>query len=300
MVSVQSLIIREHWARMAELASSKDTPEDVRTRVEQWADLTAEPSEVHYIETEVAGQPALWAVPKNGVDDRVVLAIHGGGFISGSIQTHRKLVGHLAKAVGVRALIPEYRRTPEHAYPAQLDDVTAAYRWLLDQGINGAHVALAADSSGAGPAIAMMLRARDQRLPLAAAVMLMSPWVDMAVTSDTYESNRAKEPFFQKEVVAMLAGMYLRDTDAKDPLASPLYADLSGLPPMYIQVGGDETLLGDACRLAENATTAGVDVRIDVYPSQLHTFQMGAGRVPESDVALRRFAGWVRPRLGLA
>jgi acetyl esterase/lipase len=122
----------------------------------------------------------------------------------------------------------------------------------------------------------------------------------MAVSSNTYESNRETEEFFFKEGIQALAGMFLGGTDPKDPLASPLYADLGGLPPTYIQVGGDETLLGDSLQLEENARKAGVDVRVDVFPGQLHTFQMAAGHVPESDDAIGRLASWVRPKLGLS
>jgi monoterpene epsilon-lactone hydrolase len=130
--------------------------------------------------------------------------------------------------------------------------------------------------------------------------MLMSPWVDMTVSAGTYESNRETEPFFYKEVVGGLAAMFLAGGDPKDPLASPLFADLSGVPPMYIQVGGDETLLDDSRLLERRALDAGVEVRLDVFPEQLHTFQMAAGRAPEADDAIRRLADWARPRLGLA
>jgi acetyl esterase/lipase len=271
----------------------------VRARVEHRGDLTAEPDGVDYVEIEVAGLPALWAVPKGSAEDRVVLGFHGGGFVSGSIHTHRKLFGHLAKAVGARALITDYPGTPIHSHPVPLEDTTAAYRWVLDQGIDAKHVAVARDSSGGGLALSTMLRARELGLPAAAALMLMSPWVDMTVSAETYESNRTTEPFFHKEVVEGLAAMFLVGGDLKDPLASPLYADLSGVPPLYIQVGGDETLLDDSRELERRARDAGVDVRLDVFPEQLHTFQMAAGRAPEADDAVRRFADWVRPRLGL-
>jgi len=228
-----------------------------------------------------------------------VLCFHGGGFISGSIYTHRKLFGHLAKAIGARALITDYRRTPVHSHPAPLEDTTAAYRWLLDQGIDAELVAVSGDSSGGGLAISTMLRARELGLPTAAALLLMSPWVDMTVSADTYQSNRDTDAFFYQEVVAGLAAMFLAGGDPKDPLASPVYADLSGMPPMYIQVGGDETLLGESRLLDENARGAGVEVRLDVFPEQQHTFQMAAGRAPEADDAIRRLAGWVRPKLGL-
>jgi acetyl esterase/lipase len=286
---------------MTEASSPDEGAQDVRARVERsWGNLTAEPGGIDYLEIEVAGLPALWAVPKGSAEDRVILGLHGGGFVSGSIYTHRKLFGHLAKAVGARALLTDYRQTPAHSHPAPLDDTTAAYRWLLDQGVDAGHIAVAGDSAGGGLSVSTMLRARELGLPVAAAVMLMSPWVDMTVSGNTYESNRETEEFFFKEGVQAMAGMFLGGTDPRDPLASPLYADLSGLPPTYIQVGGDETLLGDSLQLEENARKAGVDVRVDVFPGQLHTFQMAAGHVPESDDAIGRLASWVRPKLGLS
>lgn len=302
MASKQSAAVKDFWRSMTESARANpdQTPQQVRKRVEaHWGNLSAEPAGIDYLETEVAGLPALWAIPKGSAGDRVILSLHGGGFVSGSIYTHRKLFGHLAKAAGARGLITEYRQAPAHAHPAPLEDTTAAYRWLLGQGIDARHIAIAGDSSGGGLAITTLLRARELGLPTAAALMLMSPWVDMAVSSDTYESNRETEAFFYQEVVAALAGMFLGGADPKDSLASPLYADLRGLPPTYIQVGGDETLLGESIRLGEAARTAGVDVRVDVFPDQQHTFQMAVGRAPESDDAIRRFAEWVRTRLGL-
>jgi epsilon-lactone hydrolase len=302
MASKQSEAVKDYWRSMTDAARADpgQSPQQVRQRVEdQWGNLSAEPGGIDYLETEVAGLPALWAVPKGSAGDRVILSLHGGGFVSGSIYTHRKLFGHLAKAAGTRALLAEYRQAPAHAHPAPLEDTTAAYRWLLGQGIDARHIAIAGDSSGGGLAITTLLRARELGLPIAAALMLMSPWVDMAVSSDTYESNRDTEAFFYREVVAALAGMFLGGADPKDPLASPLYAELSVLPPTYIQVGGDETLLGESVRLGEAARTAGADVRVDVFPDQQHTFQMAAGRAPESGDAIRRFAEWVRPRLGL-
>lgn len=302
MASKQSEAVKNLWRSLTEaaIANPDQTPQQVRQRVEdRWGNLTAEPGGIDYLETEVVGLPALWAVPKQCAEDRVILSVHGGGFVSGSIYTHRKLFGHLAKAAGTRALLTDYRGSPQHTHPAPLDDTTASYRWLLGKGIDANHIAIAGDSSGGGLAITTLLRARELGLPVAAALMLISPWVDMAVSSDTFESNRATDAFFSKEVVQALAGMFLGDADPKDPLASPLYADLTDLPPMYIQAGGDETLLGESIRLGEAARAAGVDVQVDIFPGQQHTFQMAAGRAPESDDAIRRFAEWVRPRLGL-
>jgi acetyl esterase/lipase len=302
MTSKRSEIVRDHWRSMTEaaIANPNQTPEEVRERVERyWPGLTAEPGGVDYLEAEVGGLPALWAVPKGAAEDRVIFSVHGGGGVSGSIYTHRKLFGHLAKAVGARALLVEYRLVPPESHPVPLEDTTAAYRWLLDQGVDAGHIALVGDSVGGGLAVSTMLRAREEGRPTAAALMLMSPWVDLTVSNETFETNRENEAFFYKEVVSYLAMAYLGGADPKEPLASPLYADLSGLPPTYIQVGGHETLLGESLQFEQNARKAGVDVKLDVFPEQLHTFQMAAGKSAVSDDAIRKLAEWVRPKLGL-
>jgi monoterpene epsilon-lactone hydrolase len=293
MPSKQSEAVKRHWemARMVMERPDVEPPDN-----ESWGDLTAEPREVDYIETEAGGRPAMWAVPKHSRQDRVLLCIYGGWFVGGSIYSHRKMYGHLAKATGARALLVSYRLLPEGVYPAPLDDVEAAYRWLLDQGTAPGQVALAGDSAGGWLAVTVQLRARERGLPLPAATLLISPWTDLGASGESYETNRDKDPFFQREVVLGLGRSFLGDTT--DP-GDPLQADLSGLGPVYIQVGGDETLLDDARRLDEMATKAGVDVRLDVFPGMLHTFQMAAGRAPEADDAVRRMADWVRPRIGL-
>jgi acetyl esterase/lipase len=268
---------------------------------EAWGDLTAEPRGVDYIETDAAGLPAMWLAPKGCAEDRVLLCMHGGGFVGGSIYSHRKLFGHMAKAAGVRALVYDYRLSPGHVHPAQVDDAVTTYRWLLEQGIEPGHMAFTGDSSGGGLSITSQLRAREQGLPLPAAAMPFSPWFDMELLGGSYESNRETDAFFYKEVVQGLVDMFLgAGGNRRDPLANPLYADLSGLPPIYIQVGGDETLLDDSRRFAEQARDAGVEVRLDVFPEQQHTFQMAAGRAPEADDAIRKQAEWVQPKLGLA
>ncbi|MFY9931076.1 MAG: alpha/beta hydrolase [Streptosporangiaceae bacterium] len=263
-------------------------------------DLTAEPREVDYLETEAGGLPAMWAVPKQASTDRVLLCIHGGGFVSGSIYTHRKMFGHLAKVTGARALLVSYHLLPDGVFPVPAQDVANAYRWLLEQRISASRIAFAGDSVGGWLAVTVQLRAREQGLPLPAAALLMSPCVDMETTGESYETNRDSDPFFKQEVVRGIIRNFLgEDADARDPRVNPLYADLSGLSPVYIQAGGDETLADDARLLGAHATKAGVDVRLDIFPGMLHTFQMAAERAPEADDAIREMAGWVRPRLGL-
>lgn len=285
----------------AALAANPQMPlDELRLMFERWGDVTAEPGGVDYIETDAGGVPAMWAAPKWCTEDRVLLCTHGGGYVTASMYTHRKVYGHVAKAIGCRALILHYRRAPEHLHPAQVEDAATAYRWLLDQGIRPEHIALIGDSAGGALAVTTLLRARELGLPMPAATMPLSPWVDMEITGDTFVSNREKDVLVQKEIVEGMASTVLGEGgNRKDPLANPLYADLKGLPPMYIQVGGDETLLDDSRRLAERARKAGVDVRLDVVPEMQHVFHFSAGHAPEADEAIRKLAEWVRPRLGL-
>jgi acetyl esterase/lipase len=181
-----------------------------------------------------------------------------------------------------------------------VDEVVEVYRWLLDHGTRPEHIAVTGDSCGGGLAMTAQLRARSRGLPLPAAAMPFSPWVDLGAVGDSYTTNRDRDAFFRADLVRELARTYLGPGgDVRDPSASPLHADLRGLPPVYIQVGGDEVLLDDARRLAEHARQAGVEVRIDVFPELQHTFQMAAGRAPEADAAIAMMAAWVRPRLGL-
>jgi acetyl esterase/lipase len=259
-------------------------------RDDQWGDVTAEPRGVDYLEVSAGGVPAMWLVPHGAGDGRVIVAYHGGGFVGGSLYTHRKMYGHLAKAAGIRVLLATYRMAPAFTYPAQIDDAVTAYRWALGQGAE--QTALAGDSSGGGLAVHVALR-----VPEAKALLLLSPWLDMDPKQEaaTFDSNAGTDVFFTRAMVRGLLDMYLpRDADPTDPAVNALHADLRSLPPAYIQVGADESGLGDSERLAELT-----GAKLDVFDGQLHTFQMAAGREPVSDEAIGRMAAWVRPKLGL-
>jgi monoterpene epsilon-lactone hydrolase len=289
----------QRWG--AAFAQRPDMPLDEwREMIEEWAVVTAEPGEVDYVEVDADGVPAMWATPKASTSDRVILALHGGGFVTGSMYTHRKLFAHLAKAVGSRALVIDYRRAPEHTHPAPVEDALTAYSWLLDQGIDASHVAFAGDSAGGGMVVSTMLLARDRNLPLPAAAMPLSPWFDLEATGRSHELNADKDALLNKEFALTLAGMYLGETgDPRDPLASPVHGDLAGLPPIYLQASRDETLADDSRSFADRAKQAGVDVRLDLFPGQQHTFQMAVGRSAAAADAIQRLAGWVRPHLSL-
>ena len=286
------------WLKIVAESTRHESMDAARDFGENWAGLTTEPGGVDYIETDAGGVLAMWAVPKGCVEDRVILCFHGGGFFSGSMYTHRKLYGHFAKAIGCRALILHYRRSPEHVHPAQVNDAVAAYQWLVDQGIRANHIAFVGDSAGGGLCITTALLARDMGLPVPAAVMPFSAWFDMGATGTSMEVNQGKDLLLNKGWVKAMAEMFLGENgNSKDPYANPLYADLKGLPPIYMQAGGDEVLLDDSLRLAELARKAGVDVSLDIFPGMQHSFQMAAGRAPESDDAIFRFVEWVKPRL---
>jgi epsilon-lactone hydrolase len=196
--------------------------------------------------------------------------------------------------------VPDYRRAPEHVHPAALEDALAAYRWLLDQGIEADHIVFAGDSAGGGLVVATMLLAMEQGLPLPAGGMPLSPWFDHEQTGQSWDENAGKDVLLSREFSQSLTDMMLGDSgDPQDPLVSPLYAELAGLPPLYIQASRDEVLVDDSRSFAERAQQADVEVRLDLFPGQQHTFQIGAGRSAEADEAIRRLAEWARPKLGL-
>jgi monoterpene epsilon-lactone hydrolase len=301
MVSKQSDQLVELFKRMkATIAADPNlTLDDVRLIMEHLADATTEPGGIDYIEVEINGVPAMWAIPKRCAEDRVLLCAHGGGYIAGSMYTHRKMYAHYAKAVGCRALIVHYGRAPENLHPGPVNDMATAYSWLLKQ-VTPNHIALAGDSAGGGLAITTMLRLRQLGLPLPTASMPLSPWVDMEASGQTFESNKDRDVLISREVIQMMAATFLGEQgDRRDPLANPLFGDLRGLPPVYIEVGSHEVLLDDSLALAEALKKADVDVTLEIFPEMQHIFNLLAGTAPEADQAIGKYAQWVRPRLGL-
>jgi monoterpene epsilon-lactone hydrolase len=237
-----------------------------------------------------------WIFPANAPNDKAVLYFHGGGFRIGSVTSHRDLIAQIALVSGCRMLAINYRLAPEHRFPAALDDALAAYGWMLDRGMKPGNIAFAGDSAGGNLALAAMLALRERGLPLPVSAVLMSPWTDLAATGASYVSRAEADPIHQRPMILVLAKNYLGGQgDPCDPLVSPLYADLTGLPPLLIQVGDSETVLDDSVMFADKARAAGIDVSLEVWDGMIHVFQMF--ELPEARRAIASIAGFLNRHL---
>ncbi|UPK02798.1 alpha/beta hydrolase [Bradyrhizobium sp. 170] len=239
-----------------------------------------------------------WISPSDAREDKAILYFHGGGFRIGSVSSHRDLIAQIALATSCRVLAINYRLAPEHRFPAALDDAIAAYGWMLDCGLKSANVAFAGDSAGGNLVLAAMLALRERRLPLPVSAVLMSPWTDLAATGASYVSRAEADPIHQRPMILALARNYLgAQGDPYDPLASPLYADLGGLPPLLIQVGDRETVLDDSVMFTDMARAAGIDVTLEVWDGMIHVFQMFGAELPEAHRAIASIAGFLNRHL---
>ncbi|MEN1579705.1 alpha/beta hydrolase [Pseudomonas aeruginosa] len=222
---------------------------------------------------DAGGVPAAWISAPSADVDRVLVYFHGGGFQVGSVHSHFDLMYRLSAAARCRVLAVDYRLAPEHRFPAALEDALAAYEWLLGQGIAAERTALAGDSAGGGLALSLLLQCRDRGLPMPACAAVMSAWTDMAANGGSYISRAASDPIHQRRMVLAMAANYLGEQDPLDPRVSPLHGDLSGLPPLLLQVGDRETVLDDSRLFARKAQAAGVSVELQVYDGMIHVFQ---------------------------
>ncbi|MBF5096513.1 alpha/beta hydrolase [Azospirillum sp. INR13] len=259
----------------------------------------ASPVAAEVTAVDVGGVPAEW-VHSEAVDaDRIVLYFHGGGFQVGSPRSHRELMAHISAAASCRVLGVDYRLAPEHRFPAPLEDATAAYRWLLEAGHRPADIAFAGDSAGGGLALSTLLSLRDAGRPMPAAAVAMSPWTDLTVSGASYETRAAADPIHQRHLVQAMARGYLGpDGNPHNPLISPLFADLHGLPPLLIQVGDRETVLSDATDFADKARNAGVLVDLQVWDGMIHVFQQFPNDLPEARRALAGIGDFLRTHFG--
>lgn len=249
---------------------------------------------------QAGGVPAEWVVPPGAHANRVVLYLHGGAYCLGSLDAYRSFAASVANAAQARALLIDYRLAPEHRFPAALQDAQTAYAWLLDQGIAPEQVALAGDSAGGGLVLALMVSLRDAGEPLPAAGVCLSPWTDLAMSGRSWTANARQELVISPAILRQMGQAYLGDADPRTPLASPLYADLAGLPPLLVQVGGDEGLLSDGEEVALRAKAAGVNVELEVWPGMWHVWQLTSRFVPEGQKAIEQIGAFLQPHFAEA
>jgi epsilon-lactone hydrolase len=257
------------------------------------------PRGIEVAAVDAGGVPAEWVRAQGGREDRVVLYLHGGGYVIGSLASHRQLVAYLARAAGARMLSIAYRLAPEHPFPAAVEDAAAAYRWLRGEaGVDPVHIAIAGDSAGGGLAVATLLALRDAGIRLPACGMCISPWADLTCSSATYETKAATDPMIPREEIEEFASLYLGGADPRTPLASPVFADLTGLPPLLIQVGTEEVLLDDARALDRRARACGVDSTLEVWQDMIHVWHAFSPMLQEGRAAIARMGEYYRAHAG--
>jgi monoterpene epsilon-lactone hydrolase len=240
-----------------------------------------------------------WIIPPDADDQHVILYLHGGGYVSGSVAIHKLLCVALAQATGMRILLPEYRLAPENPFPAALEDALSTYHWLLAQGFEAANIVIAGDSAGGGLSLATTLSLRNAGEALLAAVVCLSPWADLTLSGGSHQTKAKADPVLYEKELRYWALSYTDEGNLSDPLVSPVYADFHGFPPMLVQVGSEEILLDDAVAVAEKAQAAGVDVTLSVYDGMWHVWHAAGPWLPESREALAEIGRFVRERLGL-
>jgi len=246
------------------------------------------------------GIQAEWLIPFSSStrSEKVILYLHGGGYVTGSIEDHRMMCGLLANATGAKVLLPEYRLAPEHPFPAALDDALKVYQWLLDQGYSSANMIIAGDSAGGGLSIATVLALKEKSGSLPAAVVCLSPWADLALTGQSHTTKARAEAILRKETLHEWALCYTDESNLTNPLVSPVYGDFHGFPPLLIQVGSEEILLDDSILLAEKAKSAGVDVTLKIWDGMWHVWQALGDLIPENRKTFEEIGQFVQRQFG--
>ena len=283
------------------LLSSKPRPvgwPERRKRLDDVGSVWPVADDVKLTAVDVSGVPGEWSIVPGSDPSRVLMFFHGGGYCSGSILSHRRLVTEAGRAARVRTLAIVYRLAPEHPFHAAYDDALTAWRFLRNQGIFSAHIAIGGDSAGAGLTVALISRLHDAHEELPGCAWLVSPWTDLTMSGSTLTSKDAIDPLMHKTYLNELADAYLpAGMDRKDPRVSPLYADLRGFPPVLIQVGSAETLLDDATRLAAVAGAADVRVTLEIWPQMIHAWPLWNAHLEPGRRALASVGAFIREHI---
>jgi len=285
---VRIFIRRRIWGNDEQAVARRSRRLFGATRLFQWLRTRG----LRFLPIDDAGVRGEWVIPAEP-DQGVILYLHGGGYVSCSTATHRPITAALARLSRRRVFSLDYRLAPEHRFPAALDDAVAAYRWLLERGFPASAISLAGDSAGGGLVLGTLLRARDSGLPLPACAVCFSAWTDLAGTGASVLFNDGRCHMFRPENIAEHAAAYLGNASTLDPYASPVFADLGGLPPILLQVSSTELLLDDSRRVDAKIRGAGGSSKLEIYDDLFHCWQMLDGIVPESRTALRQAATFI-------
>jgi monoterpene epsilon-lactone hydrolase len=270
----------------------------MRAAMAKLTDALPLPADTKLESVDAGGVPAEWTTPEGTDPERAVVYLHGGGYAIGSIVSHRPLVARLAHAAAAKVLNVEYRLGPEHPHPAAVEDAVAAYRHVLAAGFAPERIAIAGDSAGGGLTAACLLALRDAGDPLPAAGVCISPWLDLAFTGGSWRTQADADPLVAREQLQLMADAYLAGADPRTPTASPLFAELAGLPPLLLQVGSAEVLLDDSVAFAERCRAAGVEVELEVWDEMIHVWHSFADLLPEAREAIDRIAEYLAAKLG--
>ncbi|HEX2010577.1 MAG TPA: alpha/beta hydrolase [Roseateles sp.] len=262
----------ERLEAMLRAQPASRTIEQRRAASDAQGDLFPLASDVHVEPVAAHGVPAEWTSTPVASSSEAILYLHSGGYVWGSLKSHRHLVSELGRAAAMRTLALDYRRAPEFPFPHALDDAVGGYRFLLDSGFEPRRIAVAGDSAGGGLAVALLVRLRELGMPQPAGALLFSPWADMTASADSYSRNAQRDPVLNREIMQFLAEQYLGQRSRETPLASPVFADLSGIAPLTIFVGATEALLDDAVALTRAAGLADVSVRLEIWPRMFHVW----------------------------
>jgi monoterpene epsilon-lactone hydrolase len=273
---------------------------DSRKSLDQLATLVTLPKDVTIESINISNLPANWISTPESNPDKVILYLHGGGYIEGSLISHQDLAMRIGRASKSKVLLLGYRLAPEHPFPAALEDSTMAYKWLItEKNVPPKNIVIAGDSAGGGLTLSTLIKLRDENIPLPAAAVCLSPWTDLAITADSIKKNSKIDPWLKPSEVYFMAELYIGDNDPENPYISPLYGNFNKLPPILIHVGSNEILLDDATRFAAKAKNEGVNITIHVWDELFHVFQAFADWAPEGQEAINKIGQYIQSKLDL-
>lgn len=271
------------------------TIEQIRQKSAKLMSFFPAASDVEFSRFMIGALPAAWVHAPGSKRDQVILFFHGGGYTAGSIETHQDLLGRISKSSGLDVLAIDYRLAPENPFPAALEDALAAYQFLLDQKITPDHIFVAGSSCGGALVLSLFFKLRDAKKTLPKAGICLCPWVDLAFTGSTLQTNEGKD-LVHTARIQNAAKLYLQGHDSRDPYASPLYGDLKGLPPLLVQAGTREILLDEIKRLVQKAKDCGVSLDFQRFDGMIHTWQLYASKIPEGQQAIEKIGDFIRKR----